>query len=143
MLSKNFSLIEATRSSKAVQLHIDNSFPPDKQRNAGIFATKVLQPLRDHIKRAINVSSWYRCPALNKAVGGVYNSGHLEAMSIDFLIDGMDYVETFNTVLVALKDLRIPYDQILCEHNTKTGDRWVHLSFRKTGNRYMHFKLVV
>ena len=142
-LSANFTTEEATRSNKAVQLHIDNSMPLDIQRNAQTFATTVLQPIRDRIGKPFNISSWYRSPALNKAVGGVATSSHLTGMAVDFNIEGMTTKQSYDAVLLALKNLWIPFDQLLCEKNTKTGATWVHLGIRKTGNRNQSFILNV
>jgi hypothetical protein len=142
-LSKNFTLYEATRSSKAIQLGIDNSMKPAIHMQAEWFAKNVLQSIRDRIGKPFNVSSWYRCPALNKAVRGVYNSPHLGGMAVDFMIKGLSVKETWETVLVALKDLRIEFDQLIMERNTKTGVVWVHLSAKKSGNRNQYFKLDV
>ena len=56
---------------------------------------------------------------------------------------GMTAKQTFDAVLLALKDLRIPFDQLIVEKNTKTGANWVHLAAKKTGNRNESFKLTV
>ena len=142
-LSKNFTLEEATRSHKAEMLGIDNSMPEELIKDARYFATIVLQPIRDKIGLRFNVSSWYRCPALNKAVGGADTSSHLHAMALDFVIDGKTTKESFNLVLSALKDLRINFDQLIIEKNTKTGANWVHLGLKKKGNRKQTFALTV
>lgn len=142
-LSKNFTTDEATRSHKADMLHIDNSLPNNKRIAATYFAENILQPIRSRIGLIFNISSWYRCPALNSAVGGKATSAHLSAMAVDFLIDGHTALETYNLVLVALKDLHIQFDQLIIEHNTKTGAKWVHLGVKKTGNRNQHFALEV
>ena len=60
-------------------------------------------------------------------------------MAIDFMIKGLSVKETWETVLVALKDLRIEFDQLIMERNTKTGDVWVHLGVKKSGNRNQFF----
>jgi hypothetical protein len=142
-MTQNFSIFEATRSSKAIQLGIDNSLTPSLMQQATWFAETVLQPLRDAIGKPFIVSSWYRCPALNKAVGGVYNSSHLSATAADINIKGLTSQEAFDALLVALKDLRIDFDQLIIERNTKTGATWVHLGAKKTGNRQQHLKLTV
>lgn len=142
-LSTNFSTEEATRSSYAVKHGIDNSMPTNIQMQAEWFAKTVLQPLRDRIGIAFLLTSWYRSPALNKAIGGVSNSAHLSGTAIDFCLDGYSAHGTFDTLLVALKDLRIPYDQLIEERNKKTGAMWVHLSAKKSGNRNQSFKLIV
>ena len=142
-LSTDFSLFEATRSRKADMLNINNALPSDKLISATHFAKTVLQPIRDLIDEVFDVSSWWRCPALNKAVGGVKNSAHLSAMAVDFLINGRTAQQTFDLVLVALKDLQIPFDQLIVEKNTKTGATWVHLGVKLKGNRNQSFSLTV
>jgi zinc D-Ala-D-Ala carboxypeptidase len=142
-LSKNFTLEEATRSHKADSLHINNSIPAQLLPDAVYFAQRILQPVRDKIGIPFDVTSWYRCPALNKAVGGVSTSAHLSAMALDFTVTGHTARESFDLVLVALKDLRINFDQLIVEKNTKTGASWVHLGLKKTGNRNQSFALTV
>lgn len=142
-LSKNFTLYEATRSSKAIQKGIDNSMDTKTLMNAEYFAKNVLQPIRDKIGIPFLITSWYRCPLLNKAVGGANTSAHLTAMALDFNLQGKSTKETFDLVLVALKDLRISFDQLIMERNTKTGATWVHLGVKKTGNRNQTLKLEV
>lgn len=140
-LTNNFALREVEYSHMAVFLGINNSATQDVISNARKFAQLVLQPVREKIGMPFDVSSWYRSPALNKAVGGSVTSSHLTGMAVDFTIRGMTAQETFDAVLVALKDMRIQFDQLLLEHNTKTGARWVHLGWRKRGNRNEHFSL--
>lgn len=142
-LSENFTLEEATRSTKAIQLGIDNSLSLPLLKDAIMFTTNVLQPLRDEIKLPFLITSWYRSPALNKAVKGAINSAHLSAMAVDLTIKGMTVTESYKTILAALEKLKIPYDQLISEHNKKTGANWVHLGCKKTNNRFQHFNLQV
>lgn len=142
-LSTNFTTEEATRSNYAVKHGIDNSMPTNVQMNAEWFAKTVLQPLRDRIGVPFILTSWYRSPALNKAIGGVVNSAHLSGTAIDFCLDGYSANDTWDFIIVNLKDLRINFDQCICERNKKTSAMWVHLSAKKTGNRNQSFKLVV
>ena len=140
-ISENFDLREVEYSHTAVYLGIDNAAPQDVIGNARKFAQLVLQPVREKIGMPFDVSSWYRSPALNKAVGGSATSSHITGMAVDFTIRGMTAQETYEAVLVALKDMRIQFDQLILEHNTKTGERWVHLGWSKQGNRNEHFSL--
>lgn len=142
-LSANFTTEEATRSSKAIQLGIDNSMPTKIQLDAEWFAENVLQPLRDRIGIPFIITSWYRSPALNKAVGGKPTSAHLSGTAIDFCIKGYTAKQTWDIIVMTMKDLRIPFDQVIEERNSKTNARWVHLAAKRTGNRNQSFKLVV
>jgi zinc D-Ala-D-Ala carboxypeptidase len=142
-LSNNFTTEEATRSTKAVQLGIDNSMTPKILRDAEWFALNVLQPIRDRIGKPFIITSWYRSPALNKAVGGVQTSAHLSGTAIDVNIQGLTTKQANDVILVALKDLRIQFDQVINEANKKTGATWVHLSAKRTGNRNQSFNLTV
>ena len=140
-ISENFDLREVEYSHTAVYLGIDNAAPHDVIANARKFASLVLQPIREKIGMPFDVTSWYRSPQLNKAIGGVSTSAHLTGMAVDFTVRGMTAQESFDNVLVALKDLRIQFDQLILEHNTKTGARWVHLGWRKQDNRNESFTL--
>ena len=63
-LSKNLSLAEATKSTTATRLGIDNT-PDDEwiEENLKAIARHVFQPVRDHFGCPIYVSSGYRGPA--------------------------------------------------------------------------------
>ena len=140
-LSKNFRLSEVTRSNKAISLGIDNSVPESLMDNLQWFVSMVLQPIRSKVGLPIKVTSWYRCPELNKAVGGAVTSAHLSAMAIDFTFAGKTAQQSFDLALVALKDLRIQFDQLIIEKNTKTGANWVHLGVKRNGNRNQTIKI--
>lgn len=47
-----------------------------------------LERLRLRINRPINISSGYRCPDHNRAVGGVWNSQHVKGTAADIYVDG-------------------------------------------------------
>lgn len=73
--------------------------------------------------RPIHVNSGYRCPAVNKAVGGVPNSAHLTGFAVDFVCP------EFGTPLEICKVLAtapLKWDQLIFEQT------WCHVSFAPT-----------
>ena len=63
-LSKNFSLVELTKSQTAERKGIPNDPSPDHQENLRLLCERVLQPVRDHFNHVVSVSSGYRSPQL-------------------------------------------------------------------------------
>lgn len=120
-LSKNFSLAEITHSDTAKARGIDNSLPPYLMRNAKALAER-LQLIRDLIGVPITISSGYRCPELNKAVGGSKNSQHQLALAADIHAKGYSAQELFNVI----SNSNFGFDQLILER--VGGKEWVHIS---------------
>ena len=76
----------------------------------------VLEPLRGAMGEPIKIGSGFRCQALNKAVGGVYNSQHMKGQAVDLCIDG-DMKKGKKWFEYIRKNL--PFDQLILEHNSK------------------------
>ena len=132
-ISKNFTLDELLASATAKQQHIINAPGVDEVCAMCALVHNVLQPLRDAMGEQIKIGSGYRCPQLNKAVGGVSNSQHIKGEAADLCIDGdmkkgkrwFEWIKT-----------HCQFDQLIWEHNAK-GTYWVHVSFRADGkNRH-------
>jgi len=84
-----FTVDELTRSSKADSLGIDNT--PDKESLSNIQHTITqLDKVRAYLKQPMLISSGYRCPALNKAVGGAKDN-------IEILKKVINYIIKYNT----------------------------------------------
>jgi zinc D-Ala-D-Ala carboxypeptidase len=81
-LSRNFTVAEFERSDTAQRLDIDNTMPPDAVQRAKELCFEVLQPLRDNFG-PIRVTSGYRSPELNRAVGGSSTSDHMSGAAAD------------------------------------------------------------
>jgi uncharacterized protein YcbK (DUF882 family) len=77
-LSEDFTLEEFVRSDTARRRGIDNTPTELARANLVILCHFLLQPIRTHIGKAVRVTSGYRCPKLNQAVGGVSTSQHTE-----------------------------------------------------------------
>ena len=68
-LTDNFTLSELTKSQTAERCGFDNS--PDKEQvdNLVLLCENVLQPIREHFKMPVVISSGYRSPNVNKQIG--------------------------------------------------------------------------
>ena len=78
MLSEHFSLEEMTRSGEALRRKIDNEPAAGQVENLRQLCLNVLEPVRRRFG-ATRITSGYRCPELNEAVGGVADSQHTRA----------------------------------------------------------------
>lgn len=82
-ISKNFTVEEFTYSRKAIENGIDN-MPGESQIAAiRLLITQLIQPLRDRLGEPIAITSGYRCPGVNRLVGGVVNSQHTRGEAAD------------------------------------------------------------
>ena len=97
-LSKNFSLVELTKSQTAERKGIPNDPSPDHQEHLRLLCARVLQPVRDHFNHVVSVSSGYRSPALCQAIGSSSDSQHAKGMAADFEIYGTPNNEVFNWI---------------------------------------------
>ena len=132
-VTMHFTIEELYASNTAKRLGIDNKPSVQQMINLVYLSAYVLEPLRVAMNEPIKIGSGFRCQALNKAVGGVYNSQHLKGQAVDLCIDGdiAKGKKWFNYI----KD-HLPFDQLIWEHNSK-GNYWVHVSFRADGqNRH-------
>lgn len=122
-LTPHFSLEEMQATQHR---EIDNTAPPevvDVLRNTAQRLEQVRSLLGD---RVITVSSGYRCPALNKAVGGARTSAHLTGHATDFNCFGFGAPLDICRVI---SGSTIKFDQLI-EEGT-----WVHISFAPTMRR--------
>lgn len=120
---KYFSISEMIRSDTARRLGIDNTPSDSIKKNLTLFIEKVLDPIREDWGSPIIVSSGYRCPELNKAVGGVKTSGHMYGYCADLQVKG-DLRKFSNFVIEWMKEHQMKFDQIIWEKCG--GVTWLH-----------------
>ena len=122
MLSEHFSLAELTSSDYAVR-HSLNNMPEDAEvlENLHILA-QGLERCRAILNKPMVVTSGYRSPKVNSAVGGSKTSDHMKGLAADFVVPSMSAREVCLTL--AKHHAEIGFRQLIQE-----GNRWTHISF--------------
>lgn len=115
-LSPHFTLAELTDSQTATRRSIDNRPGPDALANLRRVAD-LLEQIRALAGGPITVSSGYRCPALNAAVGGAANSAHQVGLAADITAP----VLTPRALALLIRESGIEFDQLIYEGT------WVHV----------------
>ena len=131
-LSKNLSLAEVVRSESAKRRGINNMPTAEHLENLKELAVNVFQPIRDHFKVPIHISSGYRSRILNNAVNGAAKSQHCLGQAIDIDVDGTSI--TNKQVFDFIKE-NLDFDQMIWEFGNDTNPDWVHVSFNKGSNK--------
>jgi len=131
-ISEHISLKEALRSNTAKRLGINNTPDEEAMANMKVIAQTVFEPLREHFGEPIYISSFYRSPQLNKAIGGSKKSQHCkgEAIDIDDVYSKATNADFFNYI----KD-RLDFDQLIWEFGDDDQPDWVHVSNSIGNNR--------
>ena len=134
-ISKYITYQEATTSQTAVRKGINNT-PGDNELLAmQLVGIRVFDVVRDHFKTPLRVSSFYRSPELNSAIGGSSRtSQHVKGQAID--IQGTGKV-TNKMIFDYIKE-NLDFDQLINEYNYS----WVHVSYvSKEKNRKQILKI--
>lgn len=129
-----FTLKELTYSDTASQLGLDNTPGVTESDNLIYLVEKLLDPIRERYGAPIIVTSGYRSPAVNEAVGGVATSQHLRGEAADISAGDV----TLNKQLFELiRTSGLEFDQLIDEKNYQ----WVHVSLtsrRMNRNQVLH-----
>lgn len=117
---KYFRLSEFINSATAKRLGIDNTPTFEIVDNLNRLAD-YLDNIRVKFGKPILVSSGYRCPLLNQAVGGAVNSQHLKGLAADLVCADME------KLLSIIRETK-GFDQLITEHNKGSKTYWIHVS---------------
>ena len=121
---KYFTIEELCQSETAEKYKIDNTPSEEIKKNLETLVDCLLDPLREAWGSPIIINSGYRCPILNKAVGGSKTSSHMSGWSVDMRPKN-GKMEEFKKFVIQFIKTRF-WDQCILE---KSGDvEWVHLS---------------
>jgi len=120
-LSRHFSLAEFTRSETAIRLGDTNTPEPGHMRALTALALGLEQVRAVLGGKPMTITSGYRNPRVNAAVGGVPNSAHALGWAADFAVHGM-------TALAVAREVQassLVFDQLIYEKSRNV----VHISF--------------
>ena len=123
-LSKNFTLPEIIHSNTAKRLGINNAPNKEHLKNMQVLVRDLIQPMRD-VLGPIRISSGYRNPELNRAIGGSSKSQHCkgEALDLQYWSKGkMCNKEIYDWVIKS----GIEFDQMINEFDYS----WIHISLK-------------
>ena len=140
-ISPNLNLAEITRSDTAKRHGIDNTPTAEHLENFKLLADKVFEPIREHFKTPIFISSGYRSQALNSFIKGSSSSQHCKGEAIDIDMDGSNGEVTNRMVFDFIKN-KLDFDQLIWEFGTDFNPDWVHVSYAKGANRKQILKAV-
>ena len=126
---KYFTVNELIRSDTAQQKGIDNTPSPAIKVKLISLINNLLDPIREAWDGPISVNSGYRCPVLNKAVGGVPTSQHQKGEAADITVGSPELNQQLFD-LIATGDF--DFDQLIDESHYS----WIHISFTSGKNRH-------
>ena len=136
---KYFTLKECTYSKTARDSGICNIPTPEIEKNIVESVETLLDPLREAWetrckqnglgKVGINISSGYRCPELNKAVGGSSTAAHCHGYAFD-LVPTNGQMRAFKRFCRDFLAGRA-FDQLISEGEDDSGmPIWMHVGYK-------------
>lgn len=128
---KYFTLKEFTRSSTADKLGFYNNPLQSDINNLDKLVNNILDPLREEWGSPIIITSGYRVPRLNEAVGGVKNSHHLYGKAADIVPENGKFDDFAKFLKKWLGDKNF----CQCIIEKKGNSRWIHISYDEDNNK--------
>ena len=130
---KHFNLSEFFLSATAAKNNIKNEPNLDERatvvRNVISLVDNVLDPIGDSVDAPIIITSGYRCPQVNRLVGGVDNSQHMSGCAADFRVMGFTPSMMYEVFLYIYNTLE--FDQLIFYRSKNI----IHVSYVEKDNR--------
>ena len=130
-LSEHFDLAEFTASQTADRRRLDNTPPQHVIANLLVLAAGLEQVRSLLGNHPLTITSGYRSPAVNAAVGSKPSSQHLLGQAADFICPRYGSPAD---IMAAIVGSNIKYDQAISEF-ASNGGGWVHISFSGRGRK--------
>ena len=130
MISKHISYKEGVNSNTATRRGINITPIEEQLNNMETVAEEIFEPLRAYVNGPIKINSFFRCPELNKAIGGSSKSQHCKGQAID-IDDTFGYMT--NAEMYYFIKEHLDFDQIIWEFGSDDNPDWVHISYVSPG----------
>lgn len=128
MLGQWFTVGELSRTSTGLP-----NVPPDEAyANLGRLVETLLDPLRNDLGQPVRVTSGYRSPQVNKAVGGSRTSRHMLGLAADIKVRSMDSTTLAERIEQLRQDGFLDYDQVIAYAASRGGH--VHVGLAPEGS---------
>lgn len=114
----HFPRRELILSDYAIRNGIDNTPQSDDIEINLLKLAYWLEQLREKLQQPIIITSGYRCPELNKALGGSSTSAHMQGLAADIHCPNMSILDLAKFVTQNMGN----YDQVIYEFR-----EWVHV----------------
>ncbi len=126
-ISDHITYAEAIHSNTAKRKGIDNTPNPTQVEAMQVTAKKIFEPLRKFVGGPIKVTSMFRSPTLNEAIGGSSKtSQHMKGQAMD--LDDVYGYKTNAEMYHWIKD-NLNFDQLIWEFGTDMNPNWIHVSY--------------
>ena len=125
-ISKNITYNEAVHSNTAKRKGIENIPNENQIANMMTIAEMIFQPLRSYVGGPIKITSFFRSPELNRAIGGSKSSQHCKGQAMD-----LDDVYGYKTNAEMFDYIRenLDFDQLIWEFGDDKNPNWIHVSY--------------
>jgi zinc D-Ala-D-Ala carboxypeptidase len=132
-MSRHFTMAEMLVTSRREYAAAQRAASEAPRTRAALDALMrtLLDPIRDHVGRAVRVNSGLRCPALNAATPGASKtSQHTLGEAADIAIPGMTDAELRAVWAWIAFESRLPFGQCIFEDARPgtEGGAWIHVS---------------
>ena len=128
-LSKNFDLINFTRSEVARRKGISNIPTNEHAENLIALCENILEPIVENLKIKFEITSGYRSRELNREIGGSSTSQHTRGQAVD-----IDSPSKNKEIFEYIKN-NLKFDQLIWEFGNNSNPDWIHVSYSKEKNR--------
>lgn len=135
-MTEHFSFNELTDSENHPELVVANRVSAQAYLKQLKYVAATLEEVRAVLGVPMEVTSGFRNPALNKAVGGSPTSGHTLGLCADFKPMGMEVKEAFKLIK---ENKHLCPSLKKCIYENIKGAQWLHIESKTDAGQFTQF----